>query len=169
MSFVLADVLKTIGGSASIVFAAWIFMGFLQQRYDMALERYRAAVGDYRSAKLSNERRENVRDQILVYKRRCELMNYSLLSGLTSAVLLITTLIGGELDIIFPNTPALKYLSAGCALLGFVLVITAAVLVILEALITHRQLDDELLDVPELAESTGQRPGFITDGNRKPV
>jgi hypothetical protein len=37
----LSDVLKAIGPAASIIFAAWIFMGFLQQRYDAAVSRYR--------------------------------------------------------------------------------------------------------------------------------
>ena len=34
MSFDVQSFLKAIGPSASIVFADWIFMGFLQQRYD---------------------------------------------------------------------------------------------------------------------------------------
>jgi hypothetical protein len=126
-------------------------------------------VSDYRSAELSNERRENIRDGILAYKRRCELMNYSLLCGLASAILLIAALIGGAFDVILPNTPPIQYLSTGCALIGFVLVIIAAVFVILEALIVHRQLDAELLDIPDLAKSTGQRPGAITDGHRQPA
>ena len=32
MNFELSDVLKAIGPAASIIFAAWIFTGFLQQR-----------------------------------------------------------------------------------------------------------------------------------------
>ena len=40
MDFDLSNVLKAIGPTASIVFAAWIFMGFLQQRYDTAVARY---------------------------------------------------------------------------------------------------------------------------------
>jgi hypothetical protein len=40
MTFELKDILTAIGPNASIVFAAWIFMGFLQQRYSVALERY---------------------------------------------------------------------------------------------------------------------------------
>jgi hypothetical protein len=57
MDFELKDVLGAIGPSASIVFAAWIFMGFLQQRYTAAYERYRSLIEDYRNGRLSLERR----------------------------------------------------------------------------------------------------------------
>jgi hypothetical protein len=69
----------------------------------------------------------------------------------------------GELDIILPGVPLLKYVSAGSALLGFGLVIVATLFVIVEGSITHRQLDSELLDVPDLAQSTGQAPGSNID------
>jgi hypothetical protein len=36
----LNEILKNIGPSAAIIFAAWIFMGFLQQRYDAAIDRF---------------------------------------------------------------------------------------------------------------------------------
>ena len=42
----LPDILKVVGPSAAIIFAAWIFMGFLQQRYDAAVERYRSAIDE---------------------------------------------------------------------------------------------------------------------------
>lgn len=167
MSFDLTNILKTIGPAASIIFAAWIFMGFLQQRYDSAIERYRSMVGQYRAGDISDERRGNIRHQVLVYKRRCEHMNYANIIGLTSAVLLILTLITGELDIIFPNAVPLKYISAGSCLAGFVLVIVASIFVIVESSITHRQLDSELLDIPDLARSTGQKSDDITAQKRR--
>jgi hypothetical protein len=43
------------------VFAAWIFRGFLQQRYDSAIDRYREAVGDYRSNDHAEDRGGNLR------------------------------------------------------------------------------------------------------------
>ena len=102
MSFAIADVLKLIGPSASIVFAAWIFMGFLQQRYDAALERYRSMIGECRTASgVSDARRRNIREQLATYQRRYRLMNAACNVGLLSAILLILTLIAGELDVIF--------------------------------------------------------------------
>ena len=66
----------------------------------------------------------------------------------------------------FPKIGGLNYVGAVAALLGFVLIIAAAVLVIVESTITHRQIASELMDVPELARSVGQEPGAITDENR---
>src|SRR3978361_2255962 len=103
MNFDLENVLKVIGPAASIVFAAWIFMGFLQQRYDSAVERYRDMIEKCRNGELSDMRRDNIKDQVLAFRHRCDLMAYANLTGLFSAMLLILTLIVGELDIIFPN------------------------------------------------------------------
>ncbi len=47
------------------------------------------------------------------------------------------------------------------------LVIIATALVIIEGLITRRQLHAELLDVPELARKMGQRSGYIKDADRQ--
>jgi hypothetical protein len=167
MNFDLTSILKAIGPAASIVFAAWIFMGFLQQRYDAAVERYQSMISQYRSGNLSDDRRGNIREEILVYKRRCELMNWASMVGIVSAILLIATLITGELNIIFPKVAPLKYLSAGSALLGFTLIIVAAIIVMVESSIIHRQLDSELLDVPDLAQATGQEGGDITTQKRR--
>lgn len=161
MEFTLQQVLQAIGPTASIIFAAWIFMGFLQQRYDAAVDRYRQIIGKYRNTDLSNPRRENAQDQVMRYKRRCEYMNSACFVGLLSAVMLLLTLITAEVDVIIPGQPLVKYVSAGCALLGFVLVIVAAVLVMVESVIAHRQISEELLDVPDLAKATGQEPGSV--------
>ena len=78
----LSDVLKAIGPNAAIVFAAWIFMGFLQQRYDAALDRYRQAVGDYRSNAHEDTRTASLKSQVLAYRRRCRLMGSASTTGL---------------------------------------------------------------------------------------
>ena len=162
----VANILKSIGPAASIIFAAWIFMGFVQQRYDAAFGQYREVIALYREDDVPDVRRTNVRDQVLAYKHRCELMARATMLGLFAAVLLITTLVAGELDIIFPHSGVLGYVSAGSALLGFLLVIAAAVVIILENRITFRQLESEVLDVPDLADGIGQRAGKITDSRR---
>lgn len=61
-------------------------MGFPQQRYDSAIERYRSMIDQYRAGGMSDERRGNIRDQVLVHKRLCELMNYANIIGLTSDI-----------------------------------------------------------------------------------
>jgi uncharacterized membrane protein len=147
----LGDVLKAIGPNASIVFAAWIFMGFLQQRYDSAIDRYREAVGDYRSNDHAEDRAGNLKDQILTYRMRCKLMGWATLIGLVAAILLIAALIFGALDVIVPKNTFITAAGTATSILGFVLVIVAACVVIAEGSIVRRQLDDELRDVPDLA------------------
>lgn len=156
----LDDVLKAIGPNASIVFAAWIFMGFLQQRYDSAIDRYRGAVGDYRSGDHDDQRSDNLRDQVIAYRRRCWLMGHALLAGLGAAILLIATLIIGALDVVIPHVPAIGWAGTATAILGFGLVIVSALIVWREAGLVTRELDNELRDVPELARATGHEPGF---------
>lgn len=153
----LSEVLKAMGPNAAIVFAAWIFMGFLQQRYDSAIDRFREAVGDYRSSDHGDERRANLKDQILTYMHRCRLMAWATLSGLIAAILLISSLIFGALDVIMPHHAVIATAGVATSLVGFALVIIAAVIVIAEGRIIHRQLADELRDVPDLADQAGHR------------
>jgi len=148
----LGDVLKAIGPNAAIVFAAWIFMGFLQQRNDSAIDRFRRAVGDYRSNEHDEDRAGNLQNQILGYVQRCRLMAWATLVGLWAAILLIGSLILGAMDVIVPHNPVITIGGIATALGGFALVIAAAIIVIAEGRIVHRQLNDELRDVPELAD-----------------
>lgn len=166
MTLDLSNIFKVIGPAASIIFAAWIFMGFLQVRYDAAVDRYRALIGQYRDGSDKDDRRGNLRDSILVYKRRCEIMNVASIIGLASAIILIIALIAGELAIIFAKIELLKYVSALSALIGLSLVIVASAIVLYESLIIHRQLATELLDIPELAHGIGEEAGSISDGSR---
>jgi hypothetical protein len=163
----IASVLKAIGLGASIVFAAWIFMGFVQQRYDAAVDRYRGMTGAYRSSELSETRRGNMRDQIGVAKRRCELMHHATVIGLISAVFLILTLIFAAIGMIFTGASLLVYASTLSMIIGFVLVVVAAFYVLVESSIVRRQLVAELLDVPDLAGTVGEEAGNI--GEQGPV
>jgi hypothetical protein len=162
----LSNILKIIGPAASIIFAAWIFMGFLQQRYDSAVSQYREIIREYRTGELTDERRGNIKDLVLTYRRRCTLMMRANLCGLVSAVLFILTLIAAEVSLAIPGLALLQVASAGGAAVGFAAVIVATVFVIMEGLVTQRQLDSELLDIPDLAHSTGQEPGDITAQDR---
>lgn len=151
----LSEVLKAIGPNASIVFAAWIFMGFLQQRYDSALNRYRDAVGDYRSHKHDAARADNLKAQLLAYRRRCRLMSRASFVGLVAAIFLISSLIFGALDVMLPQTAIITVGGIVTAIGGFILVIIAALIVLSEGRVVERQIDDELRDVPDLAEEAG--------------
>ena len=151
----LGDVLKAIGPNASIVFAAWIFMGFLQQRYDNALGRYQSAVGDYRSNNHDSQRADNLKAQVIAYRRRCRIMGRASIIGLVAAILLISSLIFSAIDAIMPNIIMITCGGILAAIIGFILVIVAALMVIVEGWIVERQIDDELRDVSILAEEAG--------------
>ena len=75
----------------------------LQQRYDGALDRYMNAVGDFPSNEHDATRSDNLRSQVLAYRRRCRLMSGATLVGLCTAILLISSLISGGLDVIMPK------------------------------------------------------------------
>jgi len=151
----LSDFLKATGPNAAIIFAAWIFMGFLQQRYDSAVDRYRAAAGDFRSEKHDKGRAANLKDQIVIYRRRCVLMGRATSVGLVSAIFLISSLMLGGLDVIVPGKMWIGAAGIGASFLGFALVILAAAIVIAEGRRTDNQLDDEVRDVPELSDDQG--------------
>lgn len=163
MTIDLANMFKAIGPAASIIFAAWIFMGFLQTRYDAAVDRYRTLVSQYRDGDHEEDRRSNLHDEILVYKWRCDIMNIASVIGLASAIILVLALMIGELALIFPKNDPMKYASIFGAFLGLALVVVASGIVMYESLIIHRQLASELLDLPSLARESGQKPGKITD------
>ncbi|MBV9459557.1 MAG: hypothetical protein JO141_18840 [Bradyrhizobium sp.] len=67
----------------------------------------------------------------------------------------------GEIDAIIHHSTVLAVTGSLSAFTGLLLVIVGAVLVIMDASYAHRQLDAELLDVPDLAQRTGQTPGMV--------
>ena len=105
-------------------------------------------------------------DQIVHYKCRCELMSRVTGCGLVSAILLIFTLISGGFALTFPDAIFLKYLSAGSALFGLLLVIVGTIIAMFEGKIIYRQMQTEFLDLPDLAEIIGEKADAITDSHR---
>jgi hypothetical protein len=150
--FDLKDLLQAIGPTASLIFAAWIFLTFLQARYTAAYERYRALIAELRTRQEQDKRRDSLRDQILTYKRRCEQMRLATNIGVTSAILLIIALICAALGTMYDTISAWKYLTACCAIAGLLLVICAAVCVLVENFGLQRLLESDLSDIPELVD-----------------
>src|SRR4051812_39767745 len=151
----LGDVLKAVGPNPAIVFAAWIFLEFLQQGYEGDHERDRKADGDYRAKEDDATRSGSLKNQVLAYRRRCRLMSGATLVGLLAAILLISSLIFGGLDVIVPRSTIVTICGIATTMGGFVLVIVATLIVIVEGRIVKRQIDDELRDVSDLAEEAG--------------
>lgn len=160
MQFELKDVLSAAGPSASLIFAAWIFLSFLQARYTSAYERYRSLVSEVRekrapsaAAALSAERRRSLEEQVRLYKRRCEQMRVATNTGVAAAIVLVTGVLVSVLGLAAPDVAALKYVSVGALVLGLLLVIAAASFVLRENTSIQRALDAELADLPDLARS----------------
>ena len=149
-NFDLKDVLDAVGPTASIVFASWIFLSLLQQRYTSAYERYRELIDNYRHG-LEGERKGAVSQQVRLYKLRLRYMRYSTNIGLVAAILLIFALIMGALESI-AGGDIVKYTGAVCILVGLLLVIVAAVLVVVENLLITTAIDSELADIPDLRD-----------------
>ena len=151
MQINVGDIFKAIGPGASTIFAAWIFVSFLQVRSDAAVERYLDMIQQFRSKDASDARLGFLKEQILTYRRRCALMNVASSIGLSSAVALVLTLIVGELALVFPEVRTFTWVSIVLAIAGFAMIITATVIVLIEGSVIHRQLEHELQDIPELA------------------
>jgi uncharacterized membrane protein len=145
LSIDLKELLETIGPTASLVFAAWIFLSYLQARFEAAAVRYRELLDEFREQRAS-ARHDSVRRQILLYKRRCTWMRRATDIGVVSAMLLIATLVIGAINVAAPND-VLPIVAAVCAIVGLSLVIAAASLVLLENRLMQRALDDESTDV----------------------
>ena len=88
------------------------------------------------------------------------MMNIASIIGLSSAVLLISLLITGELALALQSIDILKYVCIGGTLIGLalVVVVVATAIVIYESLIIHRHLEAEILDLPGPRALGGCRP-----------
>jgi hypothetical protein len=148
--FRLKDLLEAIGPTASLIFAAWIFLTFLQSRYTTAYDRYRALLKEFREHPTKDRRWNSLRDQILEYKRRCEQMRNATNIGVVAAILLISAVIFAAINVVNEALGVLKYLTAASAVIGLGLVIWAAVIVILENSRLKLIIDSDLSDIPEL-------------------
>jgi hypothetical protein len=167
--FDLKDLLEAVGPTASLIFAAWIFLTFLQARYTAAYERFRALIAELRTHRDQDDRRASLRQQILIYKGRCEQMRLATNIGVISAILLITALICAALGTMDDTVSAWKYLTGCCAIAGLLLVIWAAALVLMENYPVQRLLESDLSDLPELVDDVRrERTGGTLGNNMAP-
>lgn len=80
---------------------------------------YRKLIQECRERKMEHPRSANVKAQVLLFRRRFELMRQATNVGLVAAILLISTLLGGAANAVFPRLPAIPVISAARAILGF--------------------------------------------------
>src|SRR4051794_21456377 len=155
MDLNLKGVLDAVGPTAGLIFASWLFLSFLGQRYAAGYERYRALISEYRDQEGRSPRHKLLGEQILLYKRRCEQMKIATNLGVLAAMFLITTLVAAALVAIFPAAELLKYVSAASSIVGLLLVLAGACIVMRENTLIQHALDGELADIPELAKEAG--------------
>ena len=150
MDFELKDLLDAIGPTASLIFAAWIFLSFLQARYSSAYDRYRGLIEKYRAGIDKTKERQSVLDQVILYRARVEQMRRATNIGVIAAIFLIATLVAAGLHVITGELPVFKYLSAACAFIGLILVAAAATYVLRENSSIREGMESEPSDVPDL-------------------
>lgn len=159
MHFELKDVLNTAGPTATLVFASWIFLQYLNQRYMAAYDRYMSLIDAFRNHKDHDQRHQSLCDQIRLYKRRCQQMRLATIVGLVAAILLMLTLTTAGIEMAFGPFNFLKLCSFGCMTLALLLLIAATGIVIVENILIQHAIDSELSDIPEFTDHRAQHPG----------
>jgi hypothetical protein len=158
MDFAFKDVMQAVGPNASLVFASWIFMSFLQTRYSNAYQLYRKMIDDLREDKAEGKRRHTIHDEIVLYRQRLNHMRLATNLGLYAAILLLSTLILSGLDVVFGSPGFLKYLGLACVVIGLGLIIWSASLVIMENKMLKMALDRDGDDLDELRGAANDAP-----------
>jgi hypothetical protein len=183
MEFSMKDLMEAIGPSASLIFASWLFLSFLQTRYNSAYDRYRALIqerrerlrtADDQAPEDADRHQRSVKEQIALYRRRCEQMRHATNIGVLAAILLIVTILCSGLQVVAPQLGMLRYVAAAGALLGLGLLVLAAAFVIAENVLIRHAMNDEAADLPESRESQSpgawrvapREPGHASDGAR---
>jgi len=157
MEIDLSKFLEAVGPNASLIFASWIFLSFLQTRYSDAYDRYRSLVQEMREhGRNDNQHQRNIKDQVALYKHRCEHMRLATNIGVVAAMLLILAILAGGLHVIFDVT-VLTYMSVVAATAGLVLVIVAAAFVLRENTLIQHAIDSEVDDQREQLAAGAER------------
>jgi hypothetical protein len=159
MDFDLQELLKALGSNAALIFAAWIFLSFLQQRYSGAYDRYRQLIDDYRNGERDSPHSREVHRQILLYRQRCEQMRLATQLGVWAAISIIVGLLAGAISMMVGENPVLKVIGAGGVMLGLAVVVAAALLVVRENSLIERALESEPADIPELTRVMSRPQG----------
>lgn len=155
MDFQLKDVMGAIGPNASIIFASWIFMGFLETRYSNAYNRYRSLIDSYRDG-LDGARKDIIRGEIKMYRKRVDVMRQATNLGMYAAIMLISSIIVAALEPIVGHLPFLKYAGTVLSIGGLALLIWSAGKVVHENTLIRQAIGAEVKDIAELADDSGE-------------
>jgi hypothetical protein len=155
MQFDIKDILNTVAPTAGLIFAAWIYLNVLQQRYTGSYDRYRALVAEFRAHQkpgdMSEQRHHSVKLQIGLYKKRCEQMRAATNIAVIAAIILTGAIAIGLLNITVLKGNLLKLATLALTLLGLILLIVSAIYLYLENSALQVAIDSEISDIPELS------------------
>ncbi|MDB5995592.1 MAG: hypothetical protein JWP42_2728, partial [Pseudomonas sp.] len=102
-------------------------------------------------------RREVIKEEIDIYKKRVMYMMYATNIGMTAAILLLLSLVISGLNAMV-KLDWLKYIGGPSILIGLLLVIPAAILVIWENMLIKRPIEAELADLGEFSGQAEPSP-----------
>lgn len=145
--FDIKAVLDAVGPTASLLFAAWIFLQYLNQRYIESVKRLRALIRERRDRPGDAEGSDSLDDQVAMYRRRCFLMSRATSIGLVGAILLLATLISAAVVTVFDGPAWLSAAACFGAMIGLALVLVATGFVLVENRLIETALRSELSDV----------------------
>jgi hypothetical protein len=147
----LLAILNAVGPSATLSFASWWFLSFLQGRYASSYDRYRALIDEFRQNRdATDPHHESTGAQVRLYRKRVEQMRLATTGGIIASMLLVVTTLTGALVAMIPQLSSLRYLGAATMVLGLVTLLVAASFVIRENTLIRHAMDSEISDLPEL-------------------
>ncbi len=157
MELNLKDILNTAAPTATLVFAAWIFLGLVSSRLQSAIDRCQALADEYRRGHAQEERKRHICEQIRLYRERSRQLQKTMGLGMIAAIFLILTLMNATVSMIRPDLLFLAQISIGCSLGGMLLLMLAVAFMLSENAKLPKALESEVGDIPEV-EAIGEGP-----------
>ncbi|MDB5390010.1 MAG: conserved rane protein of unknown function, partial [Planctomycetaceae bacterium] len=128
MKLDLKLILDTAGPTATLVFASWIFLQYLNQRFADASLRYRELLSEFREHSDHDVRHRSLQEQILRYRTRCGRLGRATGLGLFAAFFLLATLLLCITSMASHQPLILSLASLICSVIGITLLIVSVAL-----------------------------------------
>jgi hypothetical protein len=146
----LKEILNTAVPTASLIFAAWIFLQLVNMRLQSALDRCQTLADEFRRGQAQPARQKSIREQIALYRDRTRLLQRTMVVSMSAAIVLILTLTCATLAMLIPSLHALKLITIVCSLLGLALLIVSVGFMLVENAGLPKALRVEMDDIPGL-------------------
>jgi hypothetical protein len=140
----LKDVLNAAGPTATLLFASWIFLGYLNSRLSDSQKRF----NDH------DARHKSIYDQIKQNRKRCDLLFLATNDALRGAYFMFATIATGIISIATQQPPWLCIFNLCCALSGLVFLVLSVGKALAENKLLHQSITSEVADVPEFADKS---------------